>query len=256
MRLIVSIHDITPRRVGETLEWRETIAAMAGGPVSLLVVPRYAGLGSWRHGAGAAALVDLAEAGDEVVVHGYTHTLDGHDGAETRHHDAAGARALVSDGAWELRAAGLRPDGFIAPAYGRLRDAGPACAGAGLMWWATRSHLWTGDLRIALPSLGLGASTPLRRVLSPAVARGAVRALRGAPVLRLDLHTADLHHPRLATAGRDLLSRLLDTGRLLVTHRQVAAARIAGARAPSGLGAAVHLDRGSRSGGSAPIPSA
>jgi hypothetical protein len=73
--------------------------------------------------------------------------------------------------------------------------------------------------------LGLGASTPSKRMLSPAAVRAAAGAFALAPAVRLDLHPADLRHPRLASAGRDLLERLLSQGRRPVTHAALGAAR-------------------------------
>jgi hypothetical protein len=127
--------------------------------------------------------------------------------------DGAGLPAqvetLIRDGLAELRAAGLPPEGFIAPAYAHPPAAAEGCRRAGLGWWATRASLaWEGGRR-RRPSLGLGASTPSKRALSPAAVRAAAGALARAPAVRLDLHPADLRHPRLATAGRDLLERLL-----------------------------------------------
>jgi hypothetical protein len=62
-------------------------------------------------------------------------------------------------------------------------------------------------------------------MLSPAAVRAAAGAFALAPAVRLDLHPADLRHPRLASAGRDLLERLLSQGRRPVTHAALGAAR-------------------------------
>jgi predicted deacetylase len=155
--------------------------------------------------------------GDELVLHGYSHLRrDGREGAELSGRTPWEVRTAIGEGLAELRAAGLAPAGFIAPAYSRTRD-GP-CRAAGLDWWATRSSLrWDGGRR-RLPSLGLGAATGARRILSPPAARAAARLLAAAPVVRLDLHPADLRHRRLAAAGRELLARLLVQGRAPVTH--------------------------------------
>lgn len=218
MRLIVSIHDVTPERLDEADHWRAMVHARNPGPLSLLVVPRYGGRDSWRRGPGGAWLRERERAGDEVVVHGYTHTRDGCDGAETAGRGVHGVGALVAEGTAELRSLGVRPSGFIAPAYGRARGLAAACADANLAWWATRVALRGAGVRRSVPSVGLGASRATRRVLSPLVARTMAAALARSPVVRLDLHTADLHHPRLAEAGRDLLEILMGQGRHLATH--------------------------------------
>ena len=72
--------------------------------------------------------------------------------------------------------------------------------------------------------------------MSRSAALLAARALAAAPVIRLDRHLADLGHDRPARAGRDLLGRLLDQGRLPVTHSQLLetqASRDVGQVAPS-----------------------
>lgn len=216
--MIISIHDITPRRLDAADRWRAAAQARIPGPVSLLVVPRYAGRDSWRAGPGGAWLRERERAGDEVVVHGYAHTRAGRDGAETAGRGPRWVDAVVAEGAAELRAVGVRPSGFIAPAYGGARGVAAACATAGLSWWATRFHLRAQGARYAVPSIGLGASRPARRALSPAVARGVAGVLAAWPVVRIDLHTADLEHPRLAAAGRELMDVLAGQGRRPVTH--------------------------------------
>jgi predicted deacetylase len=219
VRLIVAIHDITPARLAHAEALREMVAREAPGPASLLVIPRYAGTASWRAGAGAARLGALSRAGDEIVVHGYSHvTRRGRDGPETARMSPACVGATVRAGADELRSVGLVGAGFIAPAYGRAAGCGGACRAAGLGWWAGRLALHHPGGAMRLPSLGLGASAPVRRALSPLCAAAAAAALRRAPVVRLDLHTADLGHPRLAVAARSLLCGLLGQGRSLTTH--------------------------------------
>jgi predicted deacetylase len=217
--LVIAIHDVAPSTAAEAGEWRELVADTVAGPASLLLVPRYRGRDSWRAGPARAWARERACGGDEIVLHGWSHTrADGRDGAELAGRRPAEVEALIRDGLAELLAAGLPPQGFIAPAYAHPPAAAEGCRRAGLGWWATRASLaWEGGRR-RLPSLGLGASTPSRRALSPAAARAAAGALARAPAVRLDLHPADLRHPRLATAGRDLLERLLAQGRRPVTH--------------------------------------
>jgi hypothetical protein len=65
---------------------------------------------------------------------------------------------------------------------------------------------------------GLNGARPRQGNESARIARAAARALARVPAVRLDLHPADLRHPRLAAAGRDLLERLLSQGRRPATH--------------------------------------
>lgn len=130
-----------------------------------------------------------------------------------------------------LRAGWVRPEGADGSSvtwrtrWGRWRRSAllraPGRRRAGLRWWATRAALaWEGGRR-ALPSIGVGASTAARRALSPAATRAAARGLARAPVVRLDLHPADLRHLRLARAGRKVLELLLSQDRFPVTHAAV-----------------------------------
>jgi uncharacterized protein len=218
-RLVISIHDVAPSTIPAAERLRARVAERVGGPVSLLVVPRYGGRESLRAGRAPQWLRERAGQGDELVLHGYSHVdRSGRDGRELSGRDPGAIGALIRDGVAELATAGLTADGFIAPSYAHPRAADAACRAAGLSWWATRGSLRSAGGRRALPSISLGASTGARRALSPWVADGAVRALTALPAVRLDLHPADVGFRRLARAADGLLDRLLDQGRLPVTH--------------------------------------
>jgi predicted deacetylase len=216
--LVVAIHDLAPSTLAEGRELRAMAAEIAPGPAALLVVPRRGGRERWD-GESAAWVRARAADGDEVVLHGYSHALpDGRDGAELGGlpEDAIAARLAL--GMRELGAAGIAVGGFVAPAYGHGPAADAACRALRLPWWATRGSLRWADGAMRLPSVGLGASSPGRRALSPPVARMAGRLLSRAPALRLDLHPADLRHLRLARAAGDLLRLLAEQGRAPATH--------------------------------------
>lgn len=220
--LVIAIHDVAPSTVPAAERWRESIARVAEGPISLLLVPRHRGRESWRAGPARAWAERRMRAGDELVLHGYTHTRPGgRDGRELAGRGPADVAALIRDGRAELQTAGLDATGFIAPSYRHPRSVGPACRAAGLRWWAGRSLLGGEPGLRLLPSVGLGASSPLRRLTSPGASRAAARLLAGVSAVRLDLHPADLDDRRLEAAGRDLLARLLDQGRRPSTHAAV-----------------------------------
>ncbi|MGD9695593.1 MAG: DUF2334 domain-containing protein [Thermoleophilia bacterium] len=222
--LIVSIHDVAPSTLEQAREWRERVGEMTAAPVALLVVPCRGGREGWT-AATAGWVRERAAEDDELVLHGWSHVRpDGSDGAELRGLSGPVIAARLGLGLDQLARAGMRAGGLIAPAYGHPAAVDAVCAGLGLRWWATRTRLrWSGG-EARLPSLGVGASTRLKRALSPAAAHAGARALRRARAVRLDLHPADLRHPRLAAAGRDLLDLLLDQGRAPVTHAAYAAA--------------------------------
>lgn len=222
--LVIAIHDVAPPNLREVARWRETLLLRAAGPVSLLVVPRHHGTAPLREGPRLAWLRRLAEAGDEVALHGYAHLGIAGGEAELKGRSPREIRARVSEGLAELRALGLDASGFVAPCYAHPPAADAACREAGLDWWATRGRLsWDGGQRL-LASIGLGASRPVRRAWSPMLARAAARALAPVDALRLDLHPADLRHPRLAQAGLELVELLLGQGRRVTTHGALAMA--------------------------------
>lgn len=217
--LVIALHDVAPSTLAETRRWRALVAEVTDGPVSLLVVPRYRGRESWRSGRARGWVRSRHRDGDELVLHGYSHLdREGRDGRELFGRTGAAISALIEDGLLEMELSGLDTEGFIAPSYLHPDEAHESCRSAGLGWWATRSFLHSRIGTRGLPSLGLGASTRSRRVLSPLVARSAARLVASVPVVRLDLHPADLRHPRMERAGRDLLTRLLAQGRSPITH--------------------------------------
>ena len=222
MRVIAAVHDITPARLPAAMRLRDLLEQVAPGPACLLVIPRAAGIETWRGSPGVAWLRGRVAAGDEVVLHGYSHvTRRGRDGAETAGRPLDAVADIVAAGAEEMRHVGITAHGFIAPAYGRAEGLADACAAAGVAWWATRCRLhWAGGAAM-LPSLGLGASTPVRRALSPVAAAAATALYAAVPAVRLDVHTADLDHPRLARAAGHLVRRLTAQGRSLATHGEL-----------------------------------
>lgn len=234
---VIAIHDVAPQTLDNADALRRRIHAVAGAvPVSLLVVPRYHDRPAWS--ADAVHWVRTAAArGDEVVTHGFRH-LDAHgrDGREF-------PRRMLYPAAWDLvRRARLRmaelgfPNaGFIAPAYGHPATLEYVLRDLGVAWWATRGALRGPDAATGLPSIGLGASSTVRRAMSPTVASAGCRALGAAPALRLDLHPADLAHPRLREAVPRLLELLLHQRRQMITHAQLAAGLRAGAGAPQAI---------------------
>ncbi|MCB0880996.1 MAG: DUF2334 domain-containing protein [Thermoleophilia bacterium] len=220
--LVVSIHDVAPATRDECHALRVIVRGVAGDvPVSLLAVPRYHGE-QWDRATTEWLRARVRE-GDEPVVHGLVHQDGrGRDGAEFGRRDSLGDTiARLSFAVAEVRALGVHPEGFVAPAYAHPDALERALRTSGLRWWATRGRLTGRAGRVALPSVGLGASTRTRRVGSVLTAPLAARAMAAAPRARLDLHPADLHHPSLARSVRPLLEALLGQGRVVVTHARL-----------------------------------
>ncbi|MFN8111205.1 MAG: glycosyltransferase [Thermoleophilia bacterium] len=219
--LVLSIHDVAPPTMEACVELRRLVhEALGDVPVSLLVVPRLHGHRLWD-GASAGWLCDRITLGDEPVLHGLYHEdALGRDGREFGRGlmPSTGATA-VRRGLADLGNIGVLPVGFIAPAYGHPRGLHHALRTSGLGWWCTRLRLHArGGAGRLLPSVGLGASTPWRRLTSPSATRGALAALPACGAVRLDLHPADLRHARLRGALEVLLAWAGASGRRASTH--------------------------------------
>ena len=169
-------------------------------------------------------LLERREAGDSIAQHGFQHEqlrrggvsgrtllhtrsrrsaeFVGLDGEETRRAVHAGWRVL--------KLAGIEPEGFVAPAYA-YTPALRRVLSRKFRWWAGLLHLHRPSaaaeqdrLRLLAPAWGMGSASPLKRTLSPILIRAG--AMLSGSTLRLDLHPADLQHPRHMIA----LERVLD----------------------------------------------
>ncbi len=115
----------------------------------------------------------------------------------------------------------------VAPGYASTPALERVLAGR-FEWWAGLLGLQRGGGRRTLaPVLALGRRTAPRRALSPALVRALARL--GGPLLRLDLHPADLDHPRHVLALEAALRAARP--RTAVTYDEVAAAPVSGRRA-------------------------
>lgn len=229
MRLLVSIHDVTPALRAECEALWAMCRAQDVTP-ALLVVP------DWHGRAPLAAdrafvrwLLDRAAEGGEIFLHGERHdeaglprTLSDHWRAFGRTAgegefltlDAAPAYERMARGAELLRGLGLDPIGFIPPAW----LSRPGC------WEAARRL----DLRVGedhrhviliredewrvVPNLCWSGRTPVRAVVSRAVVARQARRLVPGELARVVLHPADLRHPATTAGTREVLASLLARG--------------------------------------------
>lgn len=174
----------------------------------------------------------------------------GLDGEETRRAVDAGWRVL--------KLAGIEPDGFVAPAYAYTRALRETLSGAAgdsglrarFRWWAGLLHLHrafgahsttagaiaapeatsvsvsgamsssSATRQLLAPAWDVGSEGRLRRALAPSLIR-AGSLLRGR-TLRLDVHPADLQHPRQMLALEWVLARA-GGRRTAITYDELAA---------------------------------
>ncbi|HWH94109.1 MAG TPA: DUF2334 domain-containing protein [Baekduia sp.] len=232
--IAVSLHDVEPATFERCALIRDWLNDHGVDHVTLLVIPapdlhpfhdRRPDMAEW--------LDECARAGDAIAQHGFQHRqarrahgprqafarwqagepaeFVGLDGDETRRAVLAGRRVL--------RLAGIQPRGFVAPAYaytGALR----ATLETTFEWWAGLGRLHRADHTTTMaPALAFGTSTALQRWTSPGVMRAG--ALLSGDLLRLDLHPADVQHPRSVAAVEHILRRA--RGRRAVTYDELAA---------------------------------
>ena len=230
-RLAVAMHDVEPRSFERCREIRAWLSDRDVGAVTLLVIPAadLHPIGA-RSPALSAWLRTRVAGGDAVAQHGLAHrataaarfprsVIAGWQGglaAEFPGLDAEDTAARVGTGLRVLREIELDPRGFVAPGYA-YTPALRAMLSERFEWFADIRSVWTRARPLQAPALCLGASTPLKRALSPAVVRAAARSC--GELMRVDIHPADFELPgHVATLDR-LLAR--GRGRQVVTYDQL-----------------------------------
>lgn len=215
MTLLISIHDVTPAFEAE-VRALQAMCARIGAEPALLVVPEWHG--EWpleRHPAFVDWVRGRVAEGAEVILHGERHDEAGLRrgvadslrawGRTAREGefltlDHAAARDRIARGIGRLTALGLAPSGFIPPAWLCREGTHRAASDLGLRFSEDEGGLriHPSGRRLPAPALRWSGRTPLRARGSALVAAARWRFQRGAPVIRLALHPADLRHPATA----------------------------------------------------------
>ena len=155
-----------------------------------------------------AWLAERAAEGDAIAQHGLSRDRPGGEFARL---DASEARRAVDAGRRVLRLAGLPVRGFVAPAYAYTPELHTVLADR-FDWWAGLTHLWRGGGRETRAlAVRPGAPNAVRRLTEPWAARR--------PLLRIDVHPADLAHPRRVGSIERVLVQA--AGRRSVTYDEV-----------------------------------
>jgi uncharacterized protein len=232
MRIHVSLHDVSPAFARE-LEAALDLCHAAGAKPALLVVPNYHGeFPLEKHPEFTRRLVELADSGHEIYLHGFFHQArakgeaplgNGRPGklarlvaqrvvsageAEFSDLGRSDAASRLEEGERLLRAVGLEPSGFVPPAW--------SMPGWMLDLLRERGHRHTEDhLRIYDPTRGRSRGTLLinwatrsrARLWSTVVfGRFAWPAGRWLPT-RIAIHPRDLDHSRVKREIALLLHR-------------------------------------------------
>jgi predicted deacetylase len=243
--IAVALHGIEPATFERCAVIRDWLDDHGVDRVTLLVIPardlhpigeRCPEMVQW--------LSERRRAGDSIAQHGFQHVRHRADGSARRllaraNPHGAGefiglddeeTRRAVHAGWRVLKLAGIEPDGFVAPAYAytaALRQT----LGLKFRWWAglLRVHRAQPQLEIGTrersqacqlaPAWSLTGAGPVSRVFSPSLVRAS--ALLPTSTLRVDLHPADLRHPRHMLALEWVLARS-SPRRSAITYRELA----------------------------------
>lgn len=236
--LIVSIHDVSPHTRAECEAIFEQLQQRGLKICTWLVVPDHHHRGHVCDDPGFCGwLRALENAGHEIVIHGYCHQREPRAGeslfdrlvtrfytaGEGEFYDIAReeARALVQRALEEFHEIGLKPDGFIAPAW-LLSTAGEeALKEAGFQYTTRLRHvrdLHSGRIH---PSQSLVWSTRSwwRRQMSVRWNRMLFRRLTDNPLMRIAVHPADIRHPRVWKEIGECVSKAMES-RLPFTYER------------------------------------
>jgi uncharacterized protein len=231
--LSVVLHDVAGATWPACERVLGHVRSLGPVPVTLLAVPRYH---RQRAGAPFEAWLDRArERGDELALHGYTHWDDGRprgllDFARRRWYTAGEGEfsALASDEARARLRAGMRwfqrngwpLHGFVAPAWLMSPGTWEALRELHFEYTCTLAHLFSlpegGSLHS--PALVYSTRARWRRTLSLPWNAALAHAVRGKPLMRLELHPHDADHPQVLGSWMGLLGRALAERQAVTLH--------------------------------------
>jgi predicted deacetylase len=214
--IVVSLHDVAPssQQIADSI-----ISELAHRGVrvcSLLVVPDYHHQGLFTKDQQFVTWLRGLEAdGHEMVIHGYFHerprrTKESlrdkfltrfYTQHEAEFYDLSYDEALcrITTARDEFRASGLKPRGFVAPAWLLGEEAERAARDAGMEY--TTGLRTVRDLRLggefAARSIVYSVRGHWRRGTSRAWNATLFRFLKGNPLLRMSIHPPDYFHPAI-----------------------------------------------------------
>jgi predicted deacetylase len=237
---LVSLHDVTPAHEARVFTAISHLRSLGVDALNLLVVPDFHHRASLDHAAAfCQRLRQVLGPRDEIQLHGFYHLAD------QARPDVQGklAASLLTAGEGEFhaldhaealrrlregldlldRSLGVRPRGFVAPAWLQNPEVLRAVTDAGLDWCEDQVHvhdLARGRTLLA-PALTWASRSWPRRLGSLVYAQIAGRilphtwGLTGHHTIRLAVHPGDYRHPALIDSIGGTLRRWL------VTHRPV-----------------------------------
>ena len=225
--LVVSLHDVAPSTQPIVDKIISELSAKGIRHCSLLVVPDYHHQGaSMKDRQFVSWLRNLEAAGHEIIIHGYFHErprrtresvlekliTQFYTQGEGEFYDVGYDEAFrrIKTARDEFQAAGLKPRGFVAPAWLLSSEAERAARDAE-MEYTTRLRI-VRDLRsgetFSARSLVYSVRNGWRRAVSLAWNAALSRLLKDRPLIRLSIHPPDFSHPTIWRQIVDLISRM------------------------------------------------
>ncbi len=222
--IVVSLHDVAPRSRDVMEKIVSELAHHGVRACSLLVVPDYRHQGlATKDRQFVSWLRDLQSAGHEIVIHGYFHErprranetirdkfftrLYTADEGEFYDLDYEEAFRRITTARDEFRASGLKPRGFVAPAWLLSAEAERAARDAGLEYTTrlrTVRDLRSGE-EFPVRSIVYSVRSNWRRAISRAWNATLFRLLKSSPLLRISIHPSDYSHPAIWRQIVDLI---------------------------------------------------
>jgi len=236
--LAAVVHDVAPSTWFHCRSLVDALDELGLRPLSLLTVPRYHGCP--RNEAFERWLQSRAEGGDELVLHGYEHrdpmprrgpwqqlqrSVYTRGEGEFAALPYAEARRRLRAGRQWLESLGVRPAGFVAPAWLLSEGSWQALREQPLQYTCTLRHviLLPEGPTLACMAQVWSARQPWRRMASTWWNAGLLRLQAGRPLLRLELHPADACHPAAERSWRQVAAAAIAQARQPVSLQQVAA---------------------------------
>ena len=226
--LCIALHDVAPATWDACRAWLDELDALNAHALTLLLVPDFHARGGFEDAPDVVRAVRQRVAlGDELAQHGLVHldqapaprtpaawlrrrVLTAGEG-EFAALDERAAALRLTRGRDRLGAAGLRVDGFVAPAWLASAGTGRALRAAGYAWTSDHRALYdlTQATRHAAPVLTASPRSAWRRGASRIWLGAMLRATRATPLLGVGLHPADVEHATLMRTWREVLRELL-----------------------------------------------
>ena len=220
----VVLHGVAPSTQAACDRVLTAVRAVADVPLTVLAVPRYhcerstPAIAQW--------LGERIAEGHELALHGYTHLDDGtphglvdqlrrghftQDDGEFRDLSMAEAMRRITAGVRWFARMGLVPRGFVAPAWLMSLGTWEALRWMDMSYTCTLRRVVLMPERRAITSQALvyGTDSAWRRQASLAWNAALAVALRGNPLLRIELHPHDADHAAIRRSWQGLLEEAL-----------------------------------------------